>query len=138
MKRIILCLAPALMGAVGLSVAAQTPPASAPVAPAVVAAGDEDAGHDVFMSECRICHLGGIAPSLKGVVGRHVAAEPSFTGYTEALKAKGGQVWTEAALDAFLASPSDFAPGTRMMKTVPDAKTRADIIAYLKSLSAPE
>jgi len=38
-------------------------------------------------------------------------------------------------LDAFLTSPTTFAPGTLMAQTIPEAQRRADLIAYLASLS---
>jgi cytochrome c len=120
--------------AIGFALAVGLAGASAAQTPV----GDEDAGHDTFMQECRVCHLGGIAPSLKGVVGRKVAGDHDFTGYTDALKAKADQVWTEGLLDSFLANPAAFAPGTRMTKVVDDPQTRANLIAYLKSVPAPK
>ena len=45
---------------------------------------------------------------------------------------RGYPVWTEAALDAFLTSLEEFAPGTAMIFIdLPDAKERADLMAYL-------
>jgi len=44
-------------------------------------------------------------------------------------------VWTEKTLDRFLTSPLKMVPGTAMTYDgVPDAKDRADLIAYLKSV----
>ena len=37
-------------------------------------------------------------------------------------------------LDEFLVNPTTKVPGTMMLIPVPDAKTRADIIAYLATL----
>ncbi len=99
--------------------------------------GDADAGRETFNAECRTCHNGAIAPSLKGVVGRKIAGAPDFAGYTPALKAKGADAWTEPSLDAFLKAPADFAPGTEMKKALPEDQARADIIAYLKAVSQP-
>jgi len=101
------------------------------------AQGDADAGAEVFAADCRACHGGMIAPALRGVFGRQIATLPGYSGYSEALKAKTSQSWTEATLDTFLTAPADFAPGTLMSKSVPDAQMRADIIAYLKSLPPP-
>jgi cytochrome c len=95
-------------------------------------------GQAVFTDKCGECHSTApasatdTAPSLKGVVGRKVASLPGFQ-YSAALKAKGG-VWTEAALDAFLANPSAYAPGTNMFGGAPDPADRTAIIDYLKSV----
>ena len=93
-------------------------------------------GQDVFNDKCGDCHTvdppSGTAPALKGVVGRKIASLPDFQ-YSDALKAKGG-VWTEAALDAFLASPKSFAPGTQMFAGASDPTERQAIIDYLKTV----
>lgn len=100
-------------------------------------AQDVMAGRTTFAARCGVCHgiaaarSSPMAPSLKGVVGRRVAALPDFA-YTAALKAKGG-AWTPRALDAFLASPMRVVPGSRMMTAVPDPADRANLIAYLKT-----
>ena len=93
-------------------------------------------GQDVFNDKCGDCHTvdppSGTAPALKGVVGRKVASLTDFQ-YSEALKAKGG-TWTEAALDAFIANPKTYAPGTQMTAGAADPADRQAIIAYLKSV----
>ncbi len=104
---------------------------SAPVA------GDEAAGEAIFSAECRVCHGGLIAPTLRGVPGRPIASIDTFSGYSEALKGRGNDTWTDENLAAFLASPSAFAPGTGMTKNLPDEQSRADVIAFLKSLPPP-
>ena len=48
------------------------------------------------------------------------------------LPARGYPVWTEAALDAFLRSFEESAPGAAMIFIgLPDAKERADLMGYL-------
>ena len=94
-------------------------------------------GEALFNDNCASCHTVGPAsssdaPTLKGVVGRKIASLPDFQ-YSDALKAKGG-VWTAAALDAFLASPKTFAPGTAMYGGAPDPADRQAIIDYLKTV----
>jgi cytochrome c len=43
-------------------------------------------------------------------------------------------VWNEKTLDRFLANPPKAVPGTAMTYAgVPEAKERADLIAYLKT-----
>jgi len=92
-------------------------------------------GQDIFNDKCGDCHTvdppSGTAPALKGVVGRKIASLTDFQ-YSDALKAKGG-TWTEAALDAFIANPKAYAPGTAMTAGAGDPGDRQAIIAYLKS-----
>ena len=45
-------------------------------------------------------------------------------------------MWNEESLDRWLADPEKFAPGQRMGLSVPDAKERSDLIAYLKKATA--
>jgi cytochrome c len=90
--------------------------------------------------QCQLCHNveegqgAKIGPDLYGVVGRPVASVAGFN-YTPALKAKGGK-WTFAALDKWLANPRADVPGTAMtFAGLPNEKQRADVVAYLDSLS---
>lgn len=114
-----------LLGAAGGWAEAETLPA-----------GDEEAGAELYAAQCKGCHTVSIAPSLRGIADRPLASEPEFHGYSEALKSRAAETWTLANLDAFLKSPPAFAPGTRMVMSVPDDKARADIIAYIRSLPA--
>lgn len=99
-------------------------------------APDAAAGQQVYETRCSFCHgeggVGGQGPSLVGVAGRKAAGVPNFA-YTPALKASG-LTWTAADLDRFLTNPDALVPGTAMPMSVPDAKERADLIAYLASL----
>ena len=96
-------------------------------APAVAADGAQ-----LFNMQCKMCHGGSpMGPSLVGVAGGKIA-EGSFA-FSPGLKAKEG-TWTDANLDAFLKAPSTFAPGTKMLISVPNDENRAAIIAYLKTL----
>jgi cytochrome c len=105
----------------------------------VLRTGDVGQGEVVFQ-KCYACHsvvpgeTGLTGPNLFGVVGRAVASAPDFeySAALERLPAQGYRVWTEAALDAYLRSPEDFAPGTAMTFVgLPDPNERADVIAYL-------
>src|SRR5690242_819294 len=94
-------------------------------------------GAALFAQKCAGCHTlaaksGPAGPSLKGVAGRKVAGLGDFN-YSAGLKAKGG-TWTAAGLDAFLAAPAAFAPGSKMFVTVPAAADRAALVAYLQGL----
>ena len=55
--------------------------------------------------------------------------------YSTALKSKSGP-WTFDELYEWLKKPSAYAPGTRMsFAGIKNPKERADVIAYLRSLS---
>ena len=72
-------------------------------------------------------------PSLAGVFGRKAGALSSFQRYSPALKSSS-VVWDEGTLDAWLAEPDAFIPGSRMtFEGIKPGNIRADIIAYLKS-----
>src|SRR5262245_3090160 len=94
-------------------------------------------GKAVYAGKCAACHgaagqgsFGG--PALKGVFGRKIAGAPGYA-FSAGLKAKTG-TWTDANLDAYLAAPAKFAPGTKMFAGAPDAAERAAVIAFLKTL----
>ncbi len=108
-----------------------------PPAAAVTAEPDIEAGAESYGAECRACHTVSIAPTLRGVAGRPIASVAAFSGYSDALKARKGETWTDANLDAFIKAPGVFAPGSRMVKATPDDQTRANIIAYMKTLPPP-
>lgn len=117
---------PALLVGLGLAAApslalAQTPASSV--------------GGRLFSTQCAACHgekstLAG--PTLKGVAGAPIAGRSDYA-YSAGLKAKGG-TWTDANLNAYLAKPLAFAPGTRMVVSVPDANSRAALVTYMKTL----
>jgi cytochrome c len=108
-------------------VAAVASALSLAAAPALAADGAQ-----LFNMQCKLCHVGStMGPSLNGIVGGKIG-EGSFA-FSPALKGKEG-TWTDANLDAFLKAPSVFAPGTKMIISVPNDENRAAIIAYLKTL----
>lgn len=79
-------------------------------------------------------HMAG--PNLYGIFGQEIATVPNFA-YGKALQARGakGEVWDDAALDALLADPDAFAPGTTMIISsgnITDARERAALINILK------
>jgi len=100
-------------------------------------AGDERPP-EVVVAVCRACHMlsgdtSAIGPSLVGVVGRTIAALPKYQ-YSNGLRNKDG-VWDDATLDAFLADPQGFAPGTSMaLPGIKSAKERKVVIDYLRAL----
>lgn len=100
--------------------------------------GDAAAGKAAFLV-CSACHTvapGGpalIGPNLYGVLGRDVASAEGFA-YSEALLALPG-AWDEAKLNAFLADPLAYAPGTKMgLAGITSSSERANLIAYLAHL----
>ncbi len=89
---------------------------------------------------CQTCHTfekggpNGQGPNLYGIVGRARATATGFT-YSDAMKEKGGN-WTIDDLNQFLTNPKAFVPGTKMtFAGLPKGNQRADVIAYLNSLS---
>jgi cytochrome c len=92
-------------------------------------------GATVYNQRCKMCHQDKstpMAPTLKGVSGAKVATRPGYN-YSNALKKKGG-TWTDANLNAWLAAPTKYAPGTKMMIGMPNAADRAAVVAHLKTL----
>jgi nitrite reductase (NO-forming) len=71
-----------------------------------------------------------LGPSLAGIVGRKVGAEPGYS-YSPAMK-QADIVWDAKMLDSYLADPQKMVPGNKM--PFPGLKTehdRADVIAFL-------
>jgi cytochrome c len=126
-----------------MAVAAGAPSAAAgpkdePIA-VRLAAADKAKGENTF-KQCAACHTpdkGGankVGPNLWGIVGRDLGKGAGF-GYSAALKAKGG-AWDFEALDKFLTAPKGFIQGTTMAYAgISNGKTRADLIAYLNSIT---
>ena len=91
--------------------------------------------------KCAACHNfkegagSKVGPELYGVVGRQTATFPGFK-YSDAMKAHGGS-WDALMLNTYLTNPKAEVPGTSMaFAGLPKAAERADLIAYLNSLSA--
>ncbi len=93
--------------------------------------------------KCQSCHNFGEGepnkqgPVLYGVVGRPEGGVPGFA-YSDILLSYNaeGRTWSYDSLDHFLTRPADYAPGTKMnFAGVRSAEERADILAYLQTLS---
>jgi cytochrome c len=87
---------------------------------------------------CRECHAfdkgdNRLGPTLYGVFGRKAGSLP---GYDYSISLKSSDItWNEKTLDAWIADPNSLVPGNNMgsvFSGVPDAATRAKIIAFLK------
>jgi cytochrome c len=86
---------------------------------------------------CSACHssdgANGVGPTMKGIYGRKSGSVGGFA-YSRAMRS-AGLTWDEKSLDAFLADPQQAVPGNHMpFPGVADAKQRAEIIGYLKSV----
>ena len=104
----------------------------------VLADGDAAQGQKIF-NKCKACHAlkagqKRIGPSLHSVIGRRAGSEFYF-GYSPAMRSAGID-WTEENLDKYLEAPKKFIPKNKMpFAGLKKAKDRADVIAYLKTVS---
>ena len=102
-------------------------------------AGDAAHGKAIFQEQCGLCHAvtatadPGAGPSLFGVVGSKAGAHDAKFAYTDAMK-KSGLTWDEANINKLLTDPNALVPGTSMPISLPAAKDRDDMFAYLASL----
>ena len=105
--------------------------------PLAHAEGDASAGKLLYASKCAACHsleYNGTGPSHKNLFGRRAGTVPGFA-YSQALK-DSGVTWGPETLARWLTDPEKFIPGQRMFISVPDAKERADLIAWLRVATA--
>lgn len=110
----------------------------------VSAQGDPERG-EILYRPCAACHMIGegainrIGPHLTGLVGRPAGVAMDYR-YSEALidAASEGLIWTEEALDDFLADPMGYIPDLRMVfRGIRDPQDRADLVAYLRDAGGP-
>lgn len=87
-------------------------------------------------SACQVAAAGKpstIGPNLWGVVGRKAGTLPGYS-FSAGMK-KLGTIWTAANLDSYLVKPMVTVQGTKMIfPGLPDAKQRAEVVAYLQTL----
>ncbi|SFZ86426.1 cytochrome c [Devosia enhydra] len=95
-------------------------------------------------AKCQSCHNFGegqpnkTGPNLYGIVGAAVAHLDNYA-YSDIFMQyhNEGRTWTYEELEDFLRSPRAHAPGTKMnFAGIRTANERADILAYLQTLSA--
>lgn len=99
-------------------------------------AGDSVRGLQLYGQYCQACHsvdYNGIGPMHRGVFGRKVGGVSGFK-YSSALK-NADVIWNAKTLDIWLTDPEKYLPGQKMGVQVPDARDRADLIAYLQTLT---
>ena len=104
-----------------------------------LASADPAKGERSFL-QCKACHVSKpgarhtVGPNLWGVVGRPVASRAGFL-YSDGLRALGG-TWDYDKLSQYLRDPRAMAPDTGMaFPGIERAQERADLIAYLRTLS---
>ena len=107
------------------------------LSPPAFAKADKEAGKRVF-AQCAACHRidasgsHGVGPNLNKVIGRRAGTVPGFR-FSPAMVASN-RVWSESALDAYLAAPMTSMPGSRMpFAGLRNAADRRNVIAYIKS-----
>ncbi|SEQ60782.1 Cytochrome c2 [Faunimonas pinastri] len=117
-------------------------PVAEPPIEAILASADPKAG-EATAKKCQACHdlsKGGVnktGPHLYGVVNRPIASIANFQ-YSDAMKAfaAGGKTWTYDNLYHFIHDPRGDVAGTKMtFAGLPSPQDRANVIAYLRSLS---
>lgn len=115
---------------------------AAGLSPAVGADGDAKRGAAVYRT-CIACHsleadVHLTGPSLAGLWGKRAASITDFPRYSKALQAQTF-VWDEIRLNAWVADPEAFVPGTTMsFAGVRNDRARADLIAFLRIALAPD
>jgi cytochrome c len=97
-------------------------------------------GKSLFLRGCAGCHddtanMGKRhGPPLWGIVGRPRASIAEFK-YSQSLMEAGGS-WNYEGLNGFISDPRSYLPGTEMeAEGYQNTEDRADLIAYLRSLS---
>lgn len=122
-------------------VAAPAAPALEPISP-LLAAANVDNGRVLAGRLCASCHSftdggrNGVGPNLWGIVNKNHAQTAGFN-YSAANRALADKPWDYEALNAFIAAPNRAMAGTRMAYAgLPNTAQRADLIAFLRSLSA--
>lgn len=114
-------------------------PAPEPDIATLLASADAQAGAKIAR-KCSACHTldkGGpnrVGPNLWNIVNRPMGSHEGYS-YSSAMSGEKGD-WTYEKLYHFLKSPRDYVPGTKMtFAGIQDPKDRADLIAYLRTLS---
>jgi len=116
------------------------PAESVPDLAVLLAAADPAAGKNAIR-RCTACHSLNegakhrSGPNLWDLIGRPVASAAGYN-FSPALKGRSGEIWSYDNLDAFLANPKAWEPGTKMnFAGLRRPGQRAELIAYLRSLS---
>lgn len=104
----------------------------------LLAAADPAKGEAQF-KKCMACHTinqggaNGTGPNLWAVAGAAIGKHAPGFAYSPALAGKGGN-WDWEALNHWIKSPREFAPGTKMtFAGISKAEDRANLLAYLNA-----
>jgi cytochrome c len=107
----------------------------------VRADGNPQRGAKIYEA-CAACHslepnLHLTGPSLAGIWGQKAASVADYPRYSDALKARDF-VWNDVTLNAWVANPQSFVPGTYMsFRGIKDERARNDLIAFLHLALTP-
>ncbi len=108
----------------------------------LITAASVSKGEAFVQQQCSSCHTvnqggaAGVGPNLYGVIGGPMFASAGF-GYSAAVKSKAKGNWNYDNMNAWLADPATFAPGTEMSYPgIKNTQERANVVAYLRTLSA--
>ena len=132
--------------AIGASMPQAAPAAASSSGPASVipllGSADVAKGQTFVQEQCAACHTltsggaDGVGPNLYGVLGGPMFAKAGFS-YSGPAKAKAKGNWDYANMSDWLTDPATYVPGTAMPYAgIKNTQTRADVIAYLRTLSA--
>lgn len=127
------CLLPALASA---QLLAAVPSASAAPSPSQLPSASR--GQQLVESRCFACHsldAHRVGPALRGVLGR-VAGKAAGYAYSDALTA-ATRTWDAQGIQTWLTDPEQLLPGQRMNYRLDLAQDRADVVAYLATVSDP-
>jgi cytochrome c len=109
---------------------------------ALIANADPKRGEMLFL-QCRACHSlaagepNKVGPNLHGMFGRNAGLAPGFA-YSDAL-VNADVTWGPETLSQFLAGPSQFIPGNRMVFIgVRKPADRGSLIAFLQQATAAD
>jgi len=125
----------ALLAGCGQSELAKEDAALIAALPAPFNTGDPVNGKELF-TLCSACHTvtpdgaNMVGPNLHGVFGRKAGSKADFA-YSDMMKS-AGWTWDAPHLNQWITDPQKVLPGSKMVFVgLPDAKQRADVIAYL-------
>ncbi|OYU95338.1 MAG: cytochrome C [Burkholderiales bacterium PBB5] len=110
--------------------------AQAQPAPTIAAAAAVARGQQLYEARCTGCHsvdANRTGPLHRGVLGRRAGSVAGYA-YSPAL-AGSGLVWTRENLLRWLAGPEALVPGQKMGASLRSEADRADVVAFLASLS---